>query len=131
MGQPDEPDADARFAAFLRELGDLIARREAANPTPPQPPEPWIDKPGTLIAAEKEVMRAQVVEKIQLALCGGPKKCQLARCRRSLRCAEIEDLRPIAERARAKLAAELAKWKPPPAPPESQSRKGRRRPQAR
>jgi hypothetical protein len=91
-----------------------MAAREAANPTPEPPPEPWVDKPGTLIAAEKDVWRWELVQKLNLALCGGPEKCSAARCRRARRCTEMEEIGPQIELARATLARELAKWTPLP-----------------
>jgi hypothetical protein len=123
--EPD-PDGDAAFAELLRKIGDLIAAREAANPTPPPQREPRVDKPGALIAAEKDVLCCQLIEKLELLHCGGPEKCQRTRCRRSRRCAEIEDFKPLAEEARAALAREQAKWKPPQAPPEARPPRRRR-----
>jgi len=123
--QPHEPDAGTRLAAFLRELQLRLAAREEANPPPP-PPEPWVDKPGSLIAAEKDVWRWELVEKITLLRCGGPAACAQARYRRSRRCAEMERLAPQIEASRATLAAEQARWTPPPAPPEPTPGKRRR-----
>jgi hypothetical protein len=77
------------------------------------PPEPWVDKPGPLIAAEKDVPRWELVERLQPAICGGPERCKLGRCRRARRCAELERLKPMIEDSRVALAGELAQWKPP------------------
>jgi hypothetical protein len=111
------------FGEFLRKVEERIAAREAANPTPEPPPEPWVGKTGTLIAAEKDVWRWEMVHKLRLVLCGGPEKCKEARCRRARRCAAIEEIRPEIEAARATLARELAKWTPPPVPPEPPMRR--------
>ncbi len=116
-GSDDNADGRA-FAKFLREVGDRIAEREAANPTPKPPRDPEIGKPASLIAAENEAGRWQLLEKLRLAFCGGPDKCSEARCRRARRCAALEEIRPEAELARAALARERAKWTPPPAPPQ-------------
>jgi hypothetical protein len=110
----DQDWAVAKMLAFLREIMDA---REAANPTPPAPkppPEPRVDKPGSLIAAEKEVWRWELLERLQPAVCGGPERCRLGRCRRARRCAELERLKPMIEESRAVLARERAQWKPPP-----------------
>jgi hypothetical protein len=108
---------DAAVARALHRLGEIMAEREAANPTPEPPPEPWVDKPGSLIAAEKDVARWELVEQLQPAVCGGPGRCKIGRCRRAGQCAELERLRPMIEESRATLARERAQWKPPPTPP--------------
>ena len=123
-----EPCDEGHFAAFLRKVGDLIEAREAANPTPQTPPEPWVDKPGSLIAAERDVFCCELLERLQLPLCGGPAKCERARCRRAGRCGELESLRPLTEAARATLSREQASWRPPEAPPALTGRRRRRAP---
>ena len=119
-------DQDQAVAEALFRLGQIMAEREAANPTPEPPREPWVDKPGTLIAAEKDVARWELVEQLQPALCGGLERCLQGRCRRARRCAELEELRPMIEESRAALARERAQWKPPPTPPEPLARRRRR-----
>jgi hypothetical protein len=129
--QPRDLSEEAAFAAFVREVGDQMAAREADNPSPPAPREPWVDKPGTLIAAEKEVLCCRIIERLELLLCGGPGNCARSRCRRSRRCAQLESLKPMAEAARATLASEQAKWRPSPAPepaPSGRRQRRRRRP---
>jgi hypothetical protein len=110
------PDQDRAIAEVLCRLREIMEEREATNPTPEPPPEPWVDKPGTLIAAEKDVARWDLVEQLQSALCRSPERCPHGRCRRARRCAELERLRPMIEESRATLARERAQWKPPPAP---------------
>jgi hypothetical protein len=123
-------DQDRAIAEVLCKLREIMEAREAANPTPESspgpPPEPWVDKPGTLIAAEKDVALWEVVEKLRPALCGGPERCRQSRCRRARRCGELEQLRPMIEASRATLARERAQWKPPSTPPEPPIRRRRR-----
>jgi hypothetical protein len=126
MEQPIAPNQDQAIAEVLCRLRQILEEREAANPTPEPPPEPWVDKPGALIAAEKDVARWELVEKLQPALCGGPKRCRQGRCRRARRCAELDRLRPMIEESRAALARERAQWKPPSTPPEPLVRRRRR-----
>lgn len=128
LQQPDNPCDDGDFARFIRQLEEAIAERELADPRPEPPPpdEPWFDKPGTLIAAEKEMLAWELLERLQLPLCGGPEKCGRDRCRRARRCSELDEIRPMTEAARAKLARERAKWRPSEQPAEP-PRKARRR----
>ncbi|HEY1246402.1 MAG TPA: hypothetical protein VGF29_16375 [Hyphomicrobiaceae bacterium] len=124
---PVDPRA---FADFLRRLERRIEELWATNPArePEPPPDPWAAlKPGALIAAEKEVRCAELVEKLELALCGGPEACKQAKCRRTRRCAKLARLRLQTELARSMLAREHAKWKPPSDLPPPQ---GRRKPRA-
>jgi hypothetical protein len=46
-------DQDRAIAKVLCRLRQIMEEREAANPTPEPPPEPWVNKPGALIAAER------------------------------------------------------------------------------
>jgi hypothetical protein len=119
-------DQDRAIAKVLCRLRQIMEEREAANPTPEPPPEPWVNKPGALIAAEKDLATWELVEKLQPALCGGPERCPQGRCRRARHCAELERLRPMIEESRAALARERAQWKPPPTPPEPLARRRRR-----
>ncbi len=129
MHQEPEPpafheieDPEQRLAAFLKCAADYYAAQQTANPQPDPPPEPWIDKwvdkPGTLIAAEKDVFRWEMAEKLQRALCGDIARCENHRCRRSRRCTRLEEMASDMAASRANLAAEQAKWHPPPAPAE-------------
>jgi hypothetical protein len=114
------PDDDSWLPELMRRMEAIYAAREAENPTPApsSPPEPWVDKPGTLIAAENDVFRMEIVEKLQRGLCGGDVACcDKHRCRRRGRCSAQEEIAPELEAARARLAAEQAKWQPPSAPP--------------
>jgi hypothetical protein len=126
----DEPEAqqsqrrtqDEAVAHVLSRLREIFAEREATNPTPESPRDPWVDKPGPLIAAEKEVWRCELIEKLTLAWCARPGGCALDRCKRSRRCAELESLQPMFEQVRAALAAAQARWPRPtelPQPPAS------------
>jgi hypothetical protein len=113
---PVDPSA---FADFLRKLERRLDQRWAGKPAPERSPDPWAGlKPGPLVAAEKDVRQWQLIEKLELRLCGGPEKCKQAWCRRTRRCATIERLRPEMELSRATLARERAKWKPPSGPPQ-------------
>jgi hypothetical protein len=109
-------DPEQRLAAFLKWAADYCAAQRAANP----PPEPWVDKrgvkPGTLIAAEKDVFRGEMAEKLQRALCADIARCEHHRCRRSRRCTRLEEMASNMAASRANLAAERAKWQPLPAP---------------
>jgi len=125
LDQSHEPYGEGSFAAFIRKLGDLIDAREAADPTPRPPPEPWADRPGTLIAAEKDLLRWELIQRVQPHLCGGPERCTHDRCRRARRCGELESLRPLTEAARATLSRERAKWRPPEEPPAQPARRRR------
>ena len=106
------------LADLVRQMDAIYAAREAANPTPPavEPPQSQADKPGVLIAAEKDALRWQIVEKLQRALCGDVARCGRHRCRRSRRCTKLEEMAPEMAASQANLAAERAKWQPPPAP---------------
>ncbi|MFZ1106093.1 MAG: hypothetical protein WAN86_25055 [Hyphomicrobiaceae bacterium] len=110
---------DQAIAEVLCKLRDIYAERETANPPsePPTPdPDPWADKPGSLIAAEKDAWLCELVERLQQAWCARPGGCGLGRCKRARRCAELESLRPMIEQSRAALAAAQARW-PRPTPP--------------
>jgi hypothetical protein len=114
LGQPGADVDDAAFAEALRKLQERFAEIAAADPASPplpSPPKPWADKPGTLIAAEKEVWHWELIEKLELAHCGGPERCPHACCRRSRHCAKADALKPLIAAARATLAREQAKWK--------------------
>jgi len=111
LAQPGVHVDDAAFAEALRKLQERFAEIETANSPPPSPSEPWVDKPGTLIAAEKEVWRWGLIEKLELAHCGGPARCVHACCRRSQHCGKVDELKPLIAAARATLAHEQAKWK--------------------
>lgn len=125
LEQSHEPYREGSFAAFIRKLGELLEAREAANPTHQPPPEPSANKPGSLIAAEKDLLRWELIERVQPHLCGGPEKCKHGRCRRARRCGELEGLKGEIEAARATLARERAQWNPE-APPASERRRSRR-----
>lgn len=108
-------DPDDRLAALFKWLLDRSAEQEALSPEPERPPEPWVDKPGTLIAAEKEVFRGEMAIKLLRAMCADTARCERQRCRRRRRCEEVERLEAYMATCRAHLAAEQAKWQPPPA----------------
>ena len=131
--QPWPPEREAHFGKFLREVSERIAERAAQNPTPePEPdPEPWVDKPGTLIAAEKDLWRWEMCQKLSRVLCQDMAKCQDGRCRRTKRCRKLEEIAAGIETARATLAAEQAKWQPPPLPPVPRRRRKKGRAGAR
>ena len=131
--QPWPPEREAHFGKFLREVSERIAERAAQNPTPePEPdPEPWVDKPGTLIAAEKDLWRWEMCQKLSRVLCQDTAKCQDGRCRRTKRCRKLEEIAAGIETARATLAAEQAKWQPPPLPPVPRRRRKKGRAGAR
>jgi len=113
---------------LIHRVSERMAEREMANPTPPpaDPPEPYVDKPGTLIAAEKDLFRWTIAERLQRLLCGDVTRCQDGRCRRRRRCRKLAEMAPDLEAARATLAAEQAKWQPPSAPPVAPRRRRRR-----
>jgi hypothetical protein len=127
INEPWTAEKEARFSEFLRKVGERIAEREALNPTPRPPPEPWVDKPGTLIAAEKDLWHWQMCHKLQSLLCRDVAKCEDGRCRRVKRCRELEHVAIGIEACRVRLAAEQAKWQPPlpPSPPRGRGKKGR------
>jgi hypothetical protein len=121
------PDDDEWLPELMRRMEAIYAAREAENPTlaPSSPPEPWVDKPGTLIAAEKDVFRMEIVERLLRGLCGGDvARCDKHRCRRRRHCSAQEEIAPELEAARARLAAEQAKWQPPPEPPRARRKRG-------
>ena len=125
-------DPERRLAAFLKWAADYYAGQQAANPQPDSPPEPWVDKrvdkPGTLIAAEKDVLRGEMAEKLQRALCADIARCEHRRCRRRRRCSRLEEMASNMAASRANLAAERAKWQPLPAPVEPpRQRRARKR----
>jgi hypothetical protein len=126
----DEPDDEAWLPRLFRQVEAAFAARAADNPTrapdPPPEPEPWVDKPGSLIAAEKGVFRIEMAAKLRGALCGGVARCKKHRCRRRRRCSDVDDLAPQIAEARARLAAEQAKWQPPPAPAAAPRRRRKR-----
>src|SRR5262245_66063630 len=96
--QPDDARDEADLAWVLRELSELLAEREAANPRPklPPPSESEHSKPGTLVAAEKEPLGCEVLERLQQPLvCGGPEKCEHDRRRRARRCSELEEIKAM------------------------------------
>jgi hypothetical protein len=125
LGSPEAHVDNAAFAEALCKLRERFALIEAAEPSPlpcpPTPPEPatdeagidepWMDKPGTLIAAERALWQWELVEKLELAHCGGPARCPHACCRRSRLCAKAEELKPLITAARTTVAREQAKWK--------------------
>ena len=108
---------DDGLADFIRRVSEIFAEREAANPTPPRPPEPWIDKPGTLIAAEKDFALWKVLARIQRPLCQTISSCKDQNCRRTNRCRELILITKEMEASRMRLAGELAKWQPSPTRP--------------
>jgi hypothetical protein len=120
---------DEAVAEVLHKLGKIFAEREgtAAPPEPEPPRDPWVDKPGPLIAAEKDVWLLGIVEKLQLAWCKRPGGCRLGRCKRTGRCAEIDKMRPEIERSRAALADAQARWPRPAGLAEPPARRRRRR----
>jgi len=103
----------------------IYAARKAENPAAAPVPGPWVDKPGALIAAEREVFRGEMAERLQRAMCGEAARCKDHRRRRRGRCRALEDIAPELERARANLAAERAKWQPAPADSPCGHKKGR------
>jgi hypothetical protein len=111
-------DPEQRLAAFFKWAADYCAAQNAANPQPDPPPKPWVDKPGTLIAAEQDVFRGEMNEKLQRVLCSNIARCEHHRCRRTRRCTRLEEMASDMAASRANLAAEQAKWQPPPAPVE-------------
>ena len=126
---------DQAVAEVLYKLGQIFAEREAAD-TPPKPELPhdaWVDKslnkplnkPGPLIAAEKDVWLWGIVEKLQLAWCKRPGGCRLGRCKRSGHCAELDKMRPEIESSRAALADAQARWPRPAGPAEPPARRHR------
>jgi hypothetical protein len=123
-----EPHDEAWLPKLIRQMEDIYAAREAANPTPAPaaPEEPYVDKPGTLIAAEKDVFHYEIAERLQRLLCSDVRRCERRRCRRRGRCSTVEELAPAIAVARAQLAAEQARWQPPP-PATSSAPRGRRR----
>jgi hypothetical protein len=130
-GSPRPSAEPLPFGEVLHRLERAIEKHWAGKPAPPEPPpDPWqAYKPGTLVAAERDVWLWDLIETLELGLCGGHEKCAQVRCRRARRCATIERIRPEMEKSRAKLARELASWSPPPIPPEQPAqprRRGRR-----
>jgi hypothetical protein len=120
-------DPEDRLAAFFKWAADYCTEQQAQNPSPEPSPEPWVDKPGTLIAAERAVFHLEMILKLQPALCGDAGRCENHRCRRGRQCSKLEVITANMAAARAHLAAEWAKLKLPPAPPEPprKRRKGR------
>jgi hypothetical protein len=126
----DGPDDEAWLPKLFRQVEAAFAAREAANPTrapaPPPEPAPWVDKPGSLIAAEKDVFRIEIAARLRGLLCGGIARCKRHRCRRRRRCSAVDELAPQIAEARARLAAEQARWQPPTAPAAAPRRRRRR-----
>ena len=136
MTQDPEKPAPANdngwLAVIIEHVTAVHAEREAKNPSPPSPPEPkeppWPDKPGELIAAEKDLFRWEICVKLRKALCSDTNKCEDPRCRRRRRCRELDMLTKMSEESRAHLAAMQAKWpapQPQPEPAPKRKRKGR------
>jgi hypothetical protein len=115
----DEPDDENWLPELMRQVGAALAAREAESPAPAPPPEPepWVDKPGALMAAERDVFRLELSERLRRLLCGDAARCKRQRCRRRRRCSAVEEIARDLAAARARLAAERAKWQPPLAPP--------------
>jgi hypothetical protein len=111
-------DPEQRLAAFFKWAADYCAEQRARNPTPDRPREPWVDKPGTLIAAEKDLRCAEMNHLLWSRMCETTDRCEDRHCRRSKRCRGIVTAAETVEAARATLAAERAKWQPPPPPAE-------------
>jgi hypothetical protein len=104
----DQPPAnDADLAAFIR----LMNARFADDPPSP-PAEPEVDKPSSLIGAEAELFRCEIAMRLGALNCGDVGKCRDRRCQRSKRCRQQDELRPLMDEARARVARERAKWKP-------------------
>jgi hypothetical protein len=120
-------DPGQRLAAFFKWSADYCAAQEAANPQPDPTPKPWVDKPGTLIAAEQDVFRGEMLEKLQRVLCSDITRCEHHYCRRRRRCTRLEEIASSMAVSRANLAAEQAKWQPPPAPVELPRRRAARK----
>jgi hypothetical protein len=120
---------DQAIAELICKVNEIHAARDAPDPTPEPdaPRDPWVDKPGPLIAAEKEMWRWGIIETLQLGWCKGPGACQRGRCKRAGRCAELEKLRPELERARAALADAQARWPRPAGLTQPPARRRRRR----
>jgi hypothetical protein len=118
-------DPQDRLAAFFKWAADYCAEQRARTPEPDRPREPWIDKPGVLIAAEKDLWRWEMNHLLRSHICKSPGGCEDRRCRRTNRCRELDAAAKAVEAARVRLAAERAKWQPPPASPQHARKKGR------
>jgi hypothetical protein len=121
-----ESSNDNGLADLIRRIEAIYAARAETEPSPIPQSNPWIDKPGTLIAAERDVFTWEIVEKLQRLACRDIAHCENHRCRRGRRCSKLEELEPEMAKSRANLAAERAKWQPPaPTPEPRQRKKGR------
>lgn len=124
--KPDQRHQEMGWAEFLRKVDERIAEREALNPAPPKPPQPYVEKTGVLIAAENDFLRWEICLKMQGWLCHDTAKCQDNRCRRKKRCRELQTLATELEASRLRLAAAQAN-EPSPVPSPLQSPRGRKK----
>lgn len=85
------------------------------------------DNASALTAAEKAVSDWELIQKGQAIVCDRPARCEHHRCRRRKLCGRLEKIATTLAVVSARLAAERAKWQPPPAPaePPRSRKKGR------
>ena len=126
--KPNQRTEEMGWAEFLQKVDERIAEREALNPPPPKPPQPYVQKTGALIAAEKDLLRWEMCLKLQGWLCRDTAKCQDNRCRRQKRCRKLQTLATDLEASRLRLAAAQAN-EPSPVPslPPLPSPRGRKK----
>jgi hypothetical protein len=99
---------DAALAEFLRKMRARFPQRVA--PAPKRKADPEVHKPPSLAGAEQDLFRAEMCHRIQTVLCREPGRCDDSRCRRAKRCYELAAIELLLAQARARVAAEQAKW---------------------
>jgi hypothetical protein len=102
------PATDADLALFIR----MMNARFAGDPPSP-PAEPEVGKPSKLISAEADLFRCEISMRLLTLNCGDVGKCRDRRCQRAKRCRQRDELQPLMDEAKARVARERAKWKPP------------------
>jgi hypothetical protein len=100
------PSDDADLASFIR----IMQARLEGMPSPPAEPE--LGKPPKLIGAEADLFRCEIATRLRTLNCGDVGKCRDRWCQRAKRCRKREEMRPLMDEAKAKVAIERSKWKP-------------------
>ena len=94
--QDDEMRFQEGFAILQRAVEKSFAERRDGE-------EPAASESDRLpkTAAEMDLLRAELTDRIQAAICADPRRCRKHRCRRLSRCRELEETRLLLEEQRA------------------------------